>query len=478
MRVALVSGSFNVLHPGHLRLLRFAKSICDTLCVEVYSDQKAGAAAYVSENERLEAVKCLDWLDVVFLGAGSITEIVDQWKVSIVVKGFEHRNMVSSEEEILISRGVQFVYAPADVIYSGRELLQRTESKRILSTEVFTGIEQFLRRHSLVRNSMINVINEFKELNVCVFGDLIIDNYINCEPLGMSQEDPTIVVQPINERSYIGGAGVVAAHANALGANVSFFSVIGQDTYGLKAVNELSEVGIKVKATVDEFRPTTSKTRYRSKGKTLLRVNNLSSKPISKEIEAEILRAFQFELDSKRIDLVIFSDFSYGFLTDRLINELIRLCRNFNIVYSADSQSSSQFGDIMKFKNADILFATEREARLGTKENSAGLVELGSNVINGTMARNLFLKLGEHGVIIHCADNSNFKTDQIAALNSNPKDVSGAGDSMLVSASLAFVRTKDIWIAGVLGSLAAAIQVSREGNIPISSIELKELFEL
>jgi len=52
-----------------------------------------------------------------------------------------------------------------------------------------------------------------------VIGDLIIDDYVTCDAVGMSQEDPTIVVTPILTRTFVGGAGGVAAHARGLGAD-------------------------------------------------------------------------------------------------------------------------------------------------------------------------------------------------------------------------------------------------------------------
>ena len=60
-------------------------------------------------------------------------------------------------------------------------------------------------------------------------GDVIADEYISCDPLGMSEEDPTIVVTPISSKTFIGGAAIVAAHAASLGAQVQFFSVVGDD---------------------------------------------------------------------------------------------------------------------------------------------------------------------------------------------------------------------------------------------------------
>ena len=78
-------------------------------------------------------------------------------------------------------------------------------------------------------------------------GDLIIDEYITCEPLGMSQEDPTLVISPINKTKFIGGAGIVAAHAKNLGAKVDFYSVAGQDDLFKFAKKKLENYKVNLK---------------------------------------------------------------------------------------------------------------------------------------------------------------------------------------------------------------------------------------
>ena len=65
------------------------------------------------------------------------------------------------------------------------------------------------------------------------------------------------------------------------------------------------------------------------------------------------------------------------------------------------------------------------------------------------------------------SDSVKFETELIQAFNSNPKDVAGAGDAMLATAVLANCSGASIWEAGYLASIAAAIQVSRAGNIPL-----------
>ena len=71
----------------------------------------------------------------------------------------------------------------------------------------------YIKRNQISQSHVIEVLRAFSNLRVVVIGDLIIDEYVDCEPLGMSQEEPTLVVSPIESKKFIGGAGIVASHA-------------------------------------------------------------------------------------------------------------------------------------------------------------------------------------------------------------------------------------------------------------------------
>ena len=86
---------------------------------------------------------------------------------------------------------------------------------------------------------------------------------------------------------------------------------------------------------------------------------------------------------------------------------------------------------------------------------------------------NILLKNGEEGVLIHSGINKkSLQTDKLPALNHHAVDVAGAGDSMLVATAMSIASGADIWAAACLGSLAAAIQVSRIGNTPLQYTEI------
>jgi len=335
---------------------------------------------------------------------------------------------------------------------------------------------QFMARRKVSTTDLTRLMKKFKGQKVVVIGDLIADEYITCDPLGMSEEDPTIVVTPISSKTFIGGAAIVAAHAASLGAEVQFFSVVGDDATAKFCRDELTRFGVKHDLLLDHARPTTLKQRFRSRSKTLLRVSHLSQRSIEEPLQKELVSRVSQAV--KAADLVILSDFNYGSLPQPVVDAIIASTKKTRAKIVADSQSSSQIGDISRFKDADLLMPTEREARLALRNSEDGLVVVAEAVCKTANAQAAIVKLGEQGVLLHFRHAKYFETDQIPALNSAPQDVAGAGDCMLVAASLALTVGGNMWETGLLGSLAAAIQVGRVGNTPITPDEiLHELSE-
>jgi len=167
-----------------------------------------------------------------------------------------------------------------------------------------------------------------------------------------------------------------------------------------------------------------------------------------------------------------------GYCPKQLWIKSLLLRKKNKVKIVADSQSSSQIGDILRFQDTDLLTPTEREARLALRNTEDGLVVVAQMICERANSKAALVKLGEEGVILRFRDGSDWKTDQIPALNSAPQDVAGAGDCMLVASSLALTVGANMWEAGLLGSLAAAIQVGRVGNTPITQDEiLHELSE-
>lgn len=462
-KIVFVSGNFNIVHPGHLRLLRFAAECGDCLIVGVHGNK---THTLLDEEFRLEGIKSITWVDFAFILRDSPEEFIKELKPSIVVKGTEHESVYNPESEAVKSYGGKLIFSSGDMSFSLAELLQ-DESKRLISSSIVRH-DAFMKRHGFDRHDLRRTLKSFDRLRVVVIGDIIVDEYINCDPLGMSREDPTIVVTPVARNKYIGGAGIVAAHAGKMGADVSFFSVVGGDETAAFARSKLDEYAVRSFIFEDESRPTILKQRFRSSGKTLLRVNHLRSHPISKELQIGIQNNLYEVLDE--IDLLIFSDFNYGILPQPFVDDVVERCRRKDIMMVADSQSSSQIGDVSRFHHMFFLTPTEREARLAVRDFESGLVVLAEKLRKKALAENILITLDKEGMLIHegIPNQDRWETDRLNAMNPVATDPAGAGDSLLTCSALAAAAGADIWQCSYLGSLAAACQVERTGNIPIS----------
>ncbi len=470
MKSAFVSGNFNVLHPGHLRLLRFAREVSDRLIVGVWSDRLAGKDSHIPEDLRLEGVRSNGWVDEAFLMDESIEEVIRKIKPDLVVKGKEHEKRANAEAGVVSEYGGELLFSSGETTFSSLDLIKK--HVREADNAAIEFPEEFANRHDVSRERLLEILNKIPGIKVAVIGDLIVDEYVTCEALGMSQEDASIVVTPIDSQRFLGGAGIVAAHASGLGGRVDFFSVAGQDAAGDFAVSELERNGVTPTVSIDSARPTTLKQRFRADEKTLLRVSHLHQNSISSDLQKRI-REEVFQVLSSA-DVLIFSDFNYGCLPQELVTDLIEEATRNQVFTAADSQSSSQLGNVARFQGMHLLTPTEREARLSLRSQEDGLVVLGEKLSNQASARHLFLKLGPEGMILHAREERGKKrTDRIPALNPHPRDVAGAGDSLLVVSILALAVGANAWEAACLGSLAAAIQVSRVGNTPLSMQELQ-----
>lgn len=468
-RVVFVSGNFNIIHPGHLRLLRFAKECGDYLVVGVLASQSNGSM--IAENLRLEGIQSISWVDYGFILRDSPASFIEILKPAFVVKGKEHEEQYNPEVEALAKTGGKLLFGSGDISFSSIDLI-RQEWKELNLSSIKKPVD-FLARHNFDFKSLLDTIDRMQTLEVCVIGDIIVDEYITCDALGMSQEDPTIVVTPILHKKFTGGAGVVALHAKGLGSKVHLLSVVGNDVMAEFACNSLKQHNINVYFYKDESRPTTLKQRYRCGQQTLLKVSHLRQHAISSEIRNCILNDIIDVLD--KIDLMIFADFNYGCLPLALVEQITNECAKRGIMMVADSQSSSQIGDISRFKGMTLVTPTEREVRFAVHDFESGLVVLAEKLREKSLAKNVLITLAEEGVLIHAETNQENKwlTDRLPALNTTPRDVSGAGDSFMTCASMALAVGANIWQSSYLGSLAAACQVGRLGNIPLTHDELK-----
>lgn len=468
--VVFVSGNFNILHPGHLRLLRFAKECGDFLVAGVQDDVMAGSAALLGEQYRLDGVRANSWIDHAFILRHPVEDFIAALKPSIVVKGKEHETAHNPEHDAVATYGGRLLFSSGETMFSSVDLLRH--EMQAPRTSRLALPDDYPARHGFSRASLRSLVKRFSDVRMVVLGDLIVDEYIECEALGMSQEDPTVVVTPVFEQSFVGGAGIVAAHAARLGSDVHYFSVVGEDATQEVARAKLQEYGVSAHLLGDASRPTTLKQRYRAQKKTLLRVSHLRQHGMSADLQDRLIEQLRPVL--AEADVLAFADFNYGCLPQPFVDRVTTIGRECGVLMVADSQCSSQIGDVSRFQGMDLLTPTEREARISTHNHEDGLVVLAEKLARQARARNLFLKLGSEGLLVHAelTADANWQTDRLPAFSQAAQDTAGAGDSLLAVSAISLALGAPVWDAAYLGSIAAACQVDRVGNVPLEPAEL------
>jgi rfaE bifunctional protein kinase chain/domain len=465
----LVPGKFVVLHAGHIRLFRFARELGNFIIAAI----DISGLSQEQIRGRLDVLSNLEFVDSVEIFDGDISNLLESVKPEVVLKGREFANLFNIEASILQSYGGRLVFSSGVTFYSEEDLVESITSQ-IHSNIIKLGNE-FLNRNNIKVKDLLNVFDEIRNIRTCVIGDIIVDEVINCHPVGMSKEDPTIVVTPVNRTKFVGGAGIVAAHCNSLGSTTTIVTVLGNDEPAEWCKVEAAKIISEVIIFSDDNRKTTLKQRFKSGKQVLLKLNHFSQEPIPNQIENDIYEYFVKNICN--FDLLIFSDFSYGTLSANLAGKLIDLARKFDIFIVADSQTSSQSGNLSKFIGANFVTPTEIEARNEIRDDLSGLVVVAQQVRKLLKANYVLLKLGADGVLLDGVTNNgeSISTDLVPSLNKNPVDTSGAGDSMLAGSALTLACGKTLYVSAFIGSLMSAIQVSRIGNTPIQKEQIQNI---
>lgn len=468
----LCHGVFDVMHPGHIRHLEFAKSQADFLIVSITADEfitKGTYRPHVSEEIRASSLAHLHIVDYVLVNRSATPDnLLRELQPDFFAKGFEYvsnglRPATESEAEIVKAYGGSIVFTPGDLVYSSSKLID--ESPPDLK---FDRINLVMKSARMGFEDLLTLLESFKGIEVLVIGDTIVDTLIETFPYGNSQKTPTISVLKGKEENFVGGAAIVAMHLSAAGAKVDFVTMLGEDNLGNWVKERLKEAGINVYAYSEVGRCTTRKTAYVCQGYRLLKVDEVDNRPIQNETLNSIL-AF---LEKQEGDLCLFSDFRHGIFNRNSISLLTDAIGHFG-VRVADSQVASRWGNICEFRNFTMITPNEREARFSLGDQDSTIHRLALNLRRESGAENVIIKLGNRGLLACSKELDAPDFIGLDALKSEVVDAVGSGDALLAYSSLSLVSKVELPVAALMGSLAAGVSCTRNGNIPITNDDLK-----
>jgi len=345
--VIMCHGAFDIVHPGHLRHLMYAKGKADLLIASLTADEhilKADHRPYVPQELRAANLAALEMVDYVIIDANPTPiENVRALQPDYFAKGYEYfaegiPPHTQEEIDTLDEYGGEMVFTPGDIVYSSSRLIEahapRIPVEKLLALMESEGVDfADLRK----------VLRGLAGLRVHVLGDTIIDAYSHCALLGGAPKSPTFSVRLERSDLFTGGAGGVARHVKAAGATVSFSTVLGEDELKAFALRELDTSGVDCRPIVDRTRPTTRKERFITDGYKMLQVDRVDNRPISERITRTLCDA----LRDTPADVVVCSDFRHGIFNRQTKSRSARVAEEHynlgNDIYNAMLDSRMQY---------------------------------------------------------------------------------------------------------------------------------------
>jgi rfaE bifunctional protein kinase chain/domain/rfaE bifunctional protein nucleotidyltransferase chain/domain len=477
-------GCFDIVHPGHIRYLQFARQQGDILIVSLTGDSgisKGVQRPYIPQELRAENLAALLFVDYVYIDPELTAEkLLHQVRPDVYVKGREYANSTDSgflaERAVVESHGGRIIFSSGEVVFSSTALIERLPESREAESH---RLGLLCHRHGITSTILRAILDRFRDLHVLVVGDVIIDRYVLCDAVGVASESPMLSLVQRDERRYVGGAAIVARHVAALGAHAFLLSAGGKaDDRTRLAAEVLTEEGVEFN--LMPVRPTlVEKTRFVVEDNKLFKVDQGQNLPLDSVAERHV--ATILAQQSKIADAIIFCDFGYGMITGSLLNRILPTLRHNVPVLTADVSGGR--GNLLAFQNVDLLCPTEREVRAALHDYESGLSTVAWQLLQRTQALHLFVTLDKRGMVVFERQSrqrgtpdwsARLRSEQIPSFAEFPVDRLGCGDALLAASTLALAAGAEPMHAAYLGNAAAAIKLRTPGNTPVELPRLRE----
>lgn len=314
---------------------------------------------------------------------------------------------------------------------------------------------------------LTELFERFRDLKVAVVGDIMLDRYIWGNVNRISPEAPVPVVEVKGEESKLGGAGNVANNVKSLGAFPLLIGVVGDDREGEILFDIMKHEGFNTGGViVDKSRPTTVKTRVIAHSQHVVRIDRESKEPINYTIQERIKEIILQNVHN--INAIIIEDYNKGMIVKNLIYDLIEIANRYGIIIAVDPK----FDNFFEFKNATVFKPNKKELEeaLGYKLNSEDKVsEAGKAVLERLKCQYLLLTRGEKGMTLF---SKNGEIRHIPTKAKKVVDVSGAGDTVISTVTVALAGGADIIESAALANYAAGLVVEEIGVVPVDKEKL------
>lgn len=312
-------------------------------------------------------------------------------------------------------------------------------------------------------------LSRFESGRVLVVGDVMVDRYHSGDVSRLSPEAPVPVVDVRRVRRSLGGAANVAAGITAQGGSARLVGLVGDDADADDLVELLGPHGVEAGGLVrDPSRPTTVKTRVEARGQQIVRVDRESRDLPTAAVRAKVLEVALGRLDE--CDALLFEDYDKGALAEDIISPLIEAARKSGKPVTADPK----FRNFHHYRGVTVFKPNQYEVEktLGIDLALSSGADACAQIRKRLACDAVLLTRGHRGMLLD--DAAPGGPLEIATSAREVFDVSGAGDTVIATLTLALAAGASLRVGTVLASVAAGIEVGKRGVATVSPEEILE----
>lgn len=482
-RVVQCHGCFDIVHPGHVRHLRYARGLGDILLVSITGDEqmrKGTGRPLIPEElraENLAALDCVDWVHVNH--SPTATDLLDVVQPDVYVKGREYETnndpAFRAEAETVQRHGGRVVFSSGDVVFSSTALIGTMESSIDGHSLRLT---ELLRRPGLDGPSLLALLASFRDRRIVIIGEVIRDQYVFCDRPRVASESPVLTLRPLERRAYDGGAAIIAAHVAALGGIPTLVTGLPESTESEELRSRLTACGVRV-LSVPTDAPIPVKERYVAGTQKVVKLDlfeRIALDAGGREELIELARTAAADADA-----AIVADFGIGLCSAATIDRLCGALRP--LVGTLVGDVSGKESSLRAMRTMDLVTPSEEELRDAMNSFDRSLPTVAWDLLEGTRSAAAIIKMGADGLVAFdrrlastrqgLPDPGRLSAEHVPALATHAIDPLGAGDALLAVATLTLAVGGSLLQAAFLGSAAAALESMRIGNLAISASELR-----
>ena len=326
---------------------------------------------------------------------------------------------------------------------------------------------------TLTQNAVASLLALFPRQHVVVVGDVMLDEYVRGDVARISPEAPVPVVDLTERQMMPGGAANAAANIISLGARATIVGVVGADPQAEHLRSAMNERGIGTSGLVTATdRSTTHKLRIVARTQQIVRVDVETRAPISAETDANLVT--QVRAAAAGAQAIVISDYAKGVVTAPVIRACIEAARAAGIPLVVDPKGR----DFSRYAGATIItpnvLELEVAAGVSTHNDSDAIDRAARSLMPALAGTQILVTRGAAGMTLLAPGAEPLHLPTVAR---SVYDVTGAGDTVVGTLTLALAAKLPILHALLLATHAASIAVGRPGTVAVTTKELLASFD-